>query len=613
MPIIKIYKQIENILLAIRDFFWKYPDRLFFDKNSFVNASREFYLKSRPFSHFIANLVIAVVVLMVITNDISAVLRIDTNTLIEGVIVGEDENGDVQTVDFINPLIVTNMQLKRDISELVYEPLFKVNQDNSITNILAENVADTGQGKVYRIKLKEGIKWHDGEELTSDDVVATFNLLETLEFGKQTSSVYSKAATKIEIEKIDDYRFEFALKEKESVIPNFFEVVSFKILPEHLLSEINSNNIIYPNPRLNRSPVGTGPFIVKSLAGEEISLNRNLSYHDKVAKLQKIVFRLYESNARALSDLRTGQIHTLIGLNSDSIQQAKTLSNLSIYRSNVLYNQYWALYFNLNESGKEVLKQKGVRQAIEYAIDKEFLVESLAGEGVLSEGPIPRTSFAYTDGISRRDQSKDKAIELLSENGWSSKNDEGYLVNESGETLEIDLLFVQNVDRAKVAKLIQSDLKEVGIKLNLISKTISEVNNDHVLPSFFDVLLYGVSTFIDPDRYELFHSSQIGYPNLNISGYVSNEKKVIIEQGEKKTPPEVDYVLEKGRALIDESDRKEEYIRFQEIVLDETPVIYLYHPVYNYIANKRVKGVYLTNMTSLEDRFNSVTNWYIEV
>ncbi|MBD3280037.1 hypothetical protein GF389_00750 [Candidatus Dojkabacteria bacterium] len=612
MGLFSFFTTIEKFLVQTRDYFWNYPEKFFVGRESLFFQIREFFLKSRPFSHFFLNLLMLTSLLFFVSRDISAVLMIDTDTMTEGVIVGQKSDGEIQTVDFLNPLIVTNMQLKRDIAELVYEPLVKVNQDGSLRKVLAENVIDVGEGRKFRIKLKENVTWHDGESLNTDDVLATFNLLENLEFGNKTSSVYSKAASKINITKIDDYRLEFSLKEKGSVIPNFFEVISFMIMPEHLIQDLNSTNILYAEPKINTNPVGTGPFIVGSLSGEEVVLRRNDEYHADKARLTRFVFRLYKDQERAVSDMKTGQIHSLIGIDSDNLHEISTHTNLSIYPSNVIYNQYWGLYFNLGDNGKSSTKENKVREAINTAINKEFLVDSLAGAGVKADGPIPKTSFAYSD-TARDGFDIARAQKLLDEAGWTRAKDQLFRTNKSGETLELDMVYVNNPDREKIATLIKDDLGDVGIEVNLVAKTIAEVNNDHLLPGFFDMLLYGVSTFIDPDRYELFHSSQIGYPNLNIASYESEKTTVVIREGKKETPPEVDYVLEQGRAIFKNADRVEYYETFQEIVLDELPVIYLYHPVYSYVVNNRVRGIELENMTTLEDRLDGVMNWHIEV
>jgi len=603
---------IERFFIRIRDLFWDYPGILFLNENSVARGLRTIYLRARPFSHAFISFLIFVLISGAVFADVATILRINKTTFIEGVIVGQDEEGELQKVLSINPLIITNIQVKRDIAELVYEPLFRVNQQNAIELVLVDNYADLGEGKTYRFKLKENVKWHDGEDFTSDDVVATFKLLQSLEYGNQTSSVYSKAAEKVNVEKIDDYRLEFSLKDQDSVIPNFFEMISFKILPQHLIENLNSTNILYPDEKINNSPVGTGPFKVGPLNLERIVLDRNNEYYGGRANFHKLIFRLYKEHTQAVNDLKTGQIHALIGVSSDDIQELGTVPNLSIQKSNVIYNQYWGIYFNLSEQNESAVKQEKVRQAISSAINKELLIEALVGSAVKATGPIPKTSFAFKES-EKYIYSVSSAQTLLDEAGWTMSEGQDFRTNKDGEVLELNFVYVENVDRDKVMTLVKRDLEEVGIKMNPIAKTIAEINNDHVLPAIFDMLLYGVSTFIDPDRYELFHSSQIGYPNLNISSYKSAEETTRIQKGKTERIPEVDYLLERGRSFLDEEARRTEYVKFQGIVMTELPVVYLYHPVYTYIINRRVKAVGLKNLVTLEDRFNRVTKWHMEV
>jgi peptide/nickel transport system substrate-binding protein len=294
------------------------------------------------------------------------------------------------------------------------------------------------------------------------------------------------------------------------------------------------------------------------------------------------------------------------------VQELKTVPNLKIIKSNVIYNQYWGLYFNLSDQNDSAIKEMKVRQSISSAINKNLIIEALVESAVEANGPIPVNSFAYSDE-GKYSYDMEKANSLLDATGWKLGDGEEYRKNSKGEILELNLVYVKNVDRDKVVELVIRDLKAIGIKINPTAKTISEVNNDYLLPGFFDIILYGVSTFIDPDRYELFHSSQIGYPNLNISSYKSEEETIRIKAGKKETVSEVDYALERGRSISDRQARKTEYANFQRIVLTELPVIYLYHPVYAYITNKRVEGVELDHIVYLEDRFVSITDWYIEV
>jgi ABC-type transport system substrate-binding protein len=128
-----------------------------------------------------------------------------------------------------------------------------------------------------------------------------------------------------------------------------------------------------------------------------------------------------------------------------------------------------------------------------------------------------------------------------------------------------------------------------------------------------------MNTFIDPDRYELFHSSQISHPGLNLSSYVSEEKTVTVVQTEDGNDsvnvPEVDFRLEEGRALNNSNEdlRAVEYGYFQRIIAEEVPVVFLYHPKLNYVHNKRIQNVNLDGVNSLEERFENIDEWEIRL
>ncbi|KXK08390.1 MAG: Periplasmic oligopeptide-binding protein precursor [candidate division WS6 bacterium OLB21] len=278
-----LLRHIEQLLYSIRDFLWSYPERLFIDKHSLYNQFRSTYHALRPLSHYLMVAFITFLVVTITGSNVSAMLRINSDTLIEGVIVGLDEQGDVQEISRINPLINSNIQLERDIIELIYESLISVNQSGESTAALAD-YGELDKGRLYRFKLREGMLWSDGQPITTADVEATFNLLQQLEGDPTTSTLYSRAATKMEIIILDDLTFEFKLN---SVIPGFFEAISYKILPAHLLSDVNTDNIVTSDPLINRNPVGSGRYKINSVSDDTITLSQNPNYHGEHGSIKK--------------------------------------------------------------------------------------------------------------------------------------------------------------------------------------------------------------------------------------------------------------------------------------------------------------------------------------
>lgn len=601
-----IFRKLENLLYSFRDGLWAYPQVLFFGEESFLNSFNVYYLKTRPFSHVVSITLAILMVVGLIATDVKAFLRVDDKVFIEGVVVGVDERGELQEIHRINPLINTNVQLEKDLNELIYESLVVVDQNNEVVPGLADFVTIV-EGQKYQFKLKEGLYWQDGVPVTTEDVKRTFELVQDLEEDSRTSTLYSRAATKMQLKIIDARSFEIELN---SVVPAFFEAISFKIMPAHLFGNLNPVNITTQDPLINRSPIGTGPYKLVSATNGNIELIQN-EYYRGNTQFERVRIELFADEESAVVALKSGQIHALTGVSLDSVRELSDLSQFEVKYSNIIYNQYWALYFNLGSNGKGIFKNKKVRQAISSAINKELIIESILGYGAEALGPIPVNSFAYTEQQTYEFNPK-KAKLLLEEAGWTIG--EGETVRSKGnKKLEMQLTVVDNPDRIKIAEVIKQDLADVGIEVEIVAKSLQDIEGQDVAPKLFDTLLFGVETFIDPDRYELFHSSQIEHPGLNISSYSSKEKVLAVIDNETKKIPISDDALDDARKIIDKDSRKMKYDLFLNSIAEDVPAIFLFHPIEVYIVNQRVNGIDLSNINSIEERFKEINNWKIEL
>jgi peptide/nickel transport system substrate-binding protein len=412
---------------------------------------------------------------------------------------------------------------------------------------------------------------------------------------------------------IDDKTFDVSFQE-DTVIPSFFEAMSFKILPEHMLSDVNPQNINTSDPILNRNPVGTGPFRLQRVETQSITLRRNLAYREEIS-IEILKFDLFPNEISAVNAIKSGQIHGLAGLSIDNLRDLSDNYATEVLTSDVIYNQYWAMYFNLDN---ELFAEKKLRQAISSAINKERIVETLLGYAEASDSSIPKSSFAYAD-VNRYTYDSVKTAELLEEIGWVLPPGKLYR-EKDGKQLEFELLYVDNDDREKIATVIKQDLAEVGINVKVVPESLAKVRDEYIIPKQFGSLLFGVQTFLDPDRYELFHSSQISHPGLNISSYRSSrEVLAVVPDPEKqgrvvtKKIPEIDDILDDARKITNKETRKAKYTLFQEIIAEDVPVIFLYHPKETYIINKRVKNVDISKINNLEERFDTIETWRISI
>ena len=608
-----ILQALQNLIYDIRGYLWSFPESVFVGNSSPYRKVSEIYRQSRPFSHFFSVLLAVVILVSLISRDVDAYFKINTHSFVEGIIVGVDSNGQLRQLNRISPLIVSEIQLEKDLSELIYESLIIIDQKGEIRKLLAEDYQILDEGTRFRFTLLPGVYWHDGEVLTSRDVEATFKLLQQLENSPETSTIHSRASINLTLKVIDDRTFDFSFKEN-AVLPSFFEAISLKILPAHLLDDLNPQNVNSSDPIINRNPVGTGPFRLQKVESESITLRKNPKYRNNIL-LDTLKFDLFPSEISAVNAIKSGQVHGLAGVSIDFLRDLQSNLATQILTSEVIYNQYWALYFN---TGEELFSDIKIRQAITSAINKNLIVDSLLGYAEESVGPIPISSFAYAD-VNRFSYDSSKANELLEEAGWTLPAT-GIVREKEGKQLEFDLLYVENVDREKIVSVIQQDLAEIGVSVKAVPMSLAQIRDQHIIPKQFSTILFGVQTFIDPDRYELFHSSQINHPGLNISSYRSSREVLAVvpdpeRPGKVVTQqiPEVDDLLDDARKITNRARRVEKYQLFQETIAQEVPVVFLYHPKETYIINRRVKNVDITKINSIEERFDTVEEWTITI
>lgn len=674
--------RIEKKFYDIREFFWNYPDYLI-GPGSLSARVNVLYKSSVPYSHFVlAGICVVLIFFSSFVVDLKALIKISDSTLIEGVVMGVDDNGNIQKLTKVNPIIPSNVQIERDLSELIYEPLirYEYNQNSTgtwtvnIEDVLAESVIKIREGADYQFNLRRNVLWHDGKQFTAEDVIRTFDLVSGIE---NRNEAYIKAIQQLRWEKIDDFTVRVCTKgtvdanncnqtKDNPILSNFLELISIKILPSLHTKDINSQNIDSSTPDLFRSPIGTGKYKFYRVDAQSVKVIKNDKYYGEKSvlkdpaldvndpknyetikispKIQSIEFKFFRNLEDAIKGLQNGTVHTLATISTEDKQTLNDYPQIETKLSPVLVNQYWSMYFNLRKDpngktlGATFFQDVNVRTAISEAINREDLIKNaLQGIGQEAKGPIPDISEFFNANAAWKTYNPDDARKLLDTAGWTIKNNSEYRSDPNGNEMVFSLYYVNSYDRVNVAKFIERDLAAVGIKV-LINRreqpgqdtssdapdgwSLQEINNQFLSPRLFDAILYGINTFIDPDRYELFHSSQ-EKTGLNISGYVGSAPTVRArpaserKEGEDSliTLPKVDALLDETRRLDPDTEkdkRKVNYDVIQELIAEDVPEVFLYNPQFVYYVNSRVKGVDLNNVSSLETRFRNIENFEVD-
>jgi peptide/nickel transport system substrate-binding protein len=238
-----------------------------------------------------------------------------------------------------------------------------------------------------------------------------------------------------------------------------------------------------------------------------------------------------------------------------------------------LGNSYTYLGFNLKHKPFDDIR---VRQAINYAIDKQELIDGvLLGLGEPVSSPYKPGTRWTNPTLKPYPYDMAKAIELLKAAGYADHDGDGIL-DKNGKPLAFEILTNQNKQREMSAVLIQRRLKEIGIDVKIRVLEWASFVGRFIKTGDFDVVLLGWSLSLDPDQFSIWHSSQQAPGQFNFIGY-SN--------------PRVDKLLEQGRLELDPDKRMAIYHEFAAILLEDSPIVYLFAGYGLPAIHKRVKGI----------------------
>lgn len=472
----------------------------------------------------------------------------------------------ISDFDNINPLITKNEDII-SLSTILYEPLLKLSENYEIELGLAMEWSKSNS-KTYLIKLRDNLKWENGTSVTGTDVKYT---IEMLQEGK---SVYSDNVENIEsVEIIDGNTIRINLKKEEP----FFE---YNLIFPIVSSQQFENEDFYKS-RL--APIATGMYKVISATSEKIELEQNENWYnpDNVErKIDKVEIYFYDTMGDAYNSLKIGNID-LVCTSITNVEDY--IGTIGFVTKDYKGRELDFISLNCEDS---LLKNKEVRQAINYAIDKNKINSKVFSNNYyVSAFPIDYGSYLY-DKESKSSYNQEKAKEVLEDAGWEYRygywrKTENYTTQYLNLSLVVDN---SNETRVKVAELIEEQLENIGINVSLYRVSNSAYKN-YLKNKNYDMIITGVNNGYSPDL-----SYFLGEDN--ISNYKNEE---------------ITSILNEIKNISDSNLLKEKYNRIIEIYEDEVPYICLYRN-----KNKLVYGIRLTGEVSPNNYtvYHNFENWY---
>jgi peptide/nickel transport system substrate-binding protein len=461
------------------------------------------------------------------------------------------------------PLLASDSS-SAEISGLIFNGLTKYDKDIKITGDLAESWEVSSDGLQILFHLRKGVKWHDGAEFTSDDVVFTFQAVTDPKVPTPYGSNYGPVQN---VEAVDRYTVKVTYREPYAPA---LESWGMGIIPKHILEGKDISGVDY-----NRNPVGTGPYRMKEwVTGQKIVLEAFDGYFEGRPNINRYFARIIPDTATMFLELKFGGID-FMGLTPPQYKLQSDSKHFNRYFQKFRYPSFGYTYLGYNLQDPR-FGDRRVRTAITHAINKQDIIDGvLLGYGTPCTGPFPPESWAYNPEVKDLAYDPEKAKMLLQEAGWTMGSNN--LMYKDGKPFKFTVLINQGNDaRRKAAEIIRENLRKVGIEMEIKVLEWQAMLHEFIDKKRFEAVIMGWALSRDPDIYDIWHSSKTKEGEFNFLSYKNDE---------------VDRLLVEGRRTFDFETRKKIYHRIHSILAEDQPVAFLFVPDALPVLHKRFKGV----------------------
>lgn len=507
---------------------------------------------------------------------------------------GELREGVIGLPRSINPILAIS-DVDRDISALVYAGLTRYD-NGSIVRDLAASYTISTDGLTYTFKLRPGLTFHDGTPLTTEDVAFTIQKIQDPALKSPRRIDWTDVTVKV----LSPTEIQFVLRQPYSP---FLTNTTIGIIPKHIWGSVGDDQFIFS--QYNIEPVGSGPYRFASIARDSggipthYELVSTREYHGERPYIPTIIFTFFPDEDAALAALDQGAIDSLSGLSPEGAARIAGDSAQSYEVISTPLPRTFGVF--LNQDQAPLLADKVVRQALDAAIDRDAIIDSvLHGYGEPIYGPAQFIISTTTrGGTAQASTTIEVARNILDKNGW--KRIDGVYSKKTTKTgtttLAFDIYTVDAPDLKQVAELVRDTWNTMGARVTIKIYEGTDFYQNVIRTRKYDALLFGEVIGKDRDLYAFWHSSQRKAPGLNVALYANSK---------------ADKLLEDIRTTSDDDARAIKYTQFDQIVRADIPAIFLYTPDFVYATPRRLRNVDLRAMTVPADRWGDVASWYTE-
>ena len=475
------------------------------------------------------------------------------------------------------------------VIDLMFNSVMTVDpSDVSPKGKLAEKFDISSDGITYTFNLRSGVKWHDGQPFSAQDVKFTYDLAMNPKTGSPRTSELTERVDSIEAP--DDSTIVVKLK-----APNAAFMVSnavYNIIPQHVLKDVDPAALAqdeFSTGKKGRT-IGTGPFQFEEwVKDDHMTLVKYDGYWQGSPNLDKYIYKVVPDQNVLVQQLKTGEID--VGtIQESSVDEMSKRDDLKVVQFDTFSFTFYS--YQLDETKTKVFQDAVVRQALFYALDRKAMIDAIRfGIGTVAVGTMPVLSWAYNpDGITNKyEYSEDKANQVLDQAGWT-KGSDGIRAKD-GQKLSFTMYTNSGNDvRQQYLTVMQQQWKKIGVDMTPKTEEWNAFLDRITGTKDFDVFLVGFSWDTDPDQTTMWATdSYTGGFNMN-----------------KYSNPKVDDLLKQGLATTDQAKRKDIYTQMQNILLDDMPSAITDFPKGIYGVNNRTHN-YFPNAVDIP--FNAHLWW----
>jgi len=493
----------------------------------------------------------------------------------------------------LNPLTAADTP-SREVISTMQGDLVHINRATQLTEpALAKSWKISADGLQYTLTLRQGLKFSDGHPVDIEDVLFTFRVYLDEAVHATQRDLLIVGGKPITVRKVDAQTVAFTFAKPYGVGERIFDGLA--ILPRHLLETAYKEGKLGQSGALGTAAnqwAGLGAFRLKEyVAGQRLVLERNPHYWkadeqgNRLPYLDEIVFLFVPSADAQVLRFQSGETDMISRLGAENFSVLSRQARDYTMADAGPGLEYNFLFFNLNDLGEkapaEMLRKQSwfrsekFRQAVSLAIDREAIVRLVyQGRGAALWGPVTPGNARWANAAIRYPgRSLDKSRQLLAEAGFRSANGdngEPKLVDADGKPVEFSIITSSsNADRAKMAALIQDDLKQLGMRAQVVPLELRSLIDRVTQTKEYDTCVLGIASF-DAD------------PNPEMNVWLSSGGMHLWNPSQKHAATnweaEIDRLMEQQLTVTNTAERKKLYDRVQEILVEHQPMIFLASP-----------------------------------